>query len=335
MPAISLIVPAYEYGPFFDDCLESICRQSFRDFELIVVDDYPHQSLDEIISKYAARLPRVRQVKNAENEGTLVSRLTGAEEASGDYVAFLDYDDTCHEDFLKKLYEAALASGADVVGSVGLLRKGREPFFIEGTSSLLQAYVDGPIDNWNVWTRLYRRDLLARLSAEKSRFRDHRITAPEDFAINMLCALQGHSYYQINELLVHHDTNKPDSVTNETSASRIFEKMASYANLIGVLKDRYAEHEDALDILLLRSIDFTYDTSLRHCDPDVFRKATERTMNIANGDKVVAMVLQCSEKRNRRLSAKEEARRRRTSLLRKLTGIHYLSVAKKKILNAL
>lgn len=330
-PAISLIITAYKAGPFFEDCLKSVSRQTFRDFELILVDDYPDQDLGHFLSAYAGRIPSIRCVKNERNEGTLVSRILGVEAARGDHVAFLDYDDTCEDRFLEVLHGAALKSGADVVGSIVHNGKEREPFFIEGTDSLLEGFLSEEIDNWNVWSRLFRREFLKAISDYKPFFRDHRITAPEDFAINILCVLYGYSYYQTNEMLVSHSFDISGSETNSVSVKSLIDKMASYANIILLLQAVEARHKEAIETLFRRSLEYTYETSLMHADPDVFREVVERTLDIENGSKVIAYVLLCSEKQNRRLIAKQAARRRKITVLRKLTGLHYLSAAKKRL----
>ena len=273
----------------------------------------------------------MRCVKNGRNEGTMVSRIVGVEAARGDYVAFLDYDDTCKDRFLEVLHDAALKSGADVVGSVINNGKRRGSLFIEGTDSLLEGFLDETIDNWNVWTRLFRRELLASLSQYKAFFRENRITAPEDFAINLLCALHGYSYYQISEMLISHSFDIAGSETNNASVESLTGKMASYANIIRLLQGAEARHREALDTLLQRSVAYTYETSLMHAEPDVFREVVDRTMEIENGSEVVTAVLVSSDRRNRRLTEKQAEKRRRVTLLRKLTGLHYLSAAKRML----
>lgn len=330
-PAISLVIAVYKVGPFFEECLKCVSRQTFRDFELVLVDDYPEQDLGHFISEYSAKIPGIRCVKNPVNEGTLVSRIVGVEAARGDYVAFLDYDDTCKDRFLEVLHSAALKSGADVVGSVINNRKRRDTVFIEGTDSLLEGFLNKEIDNWNVWTRLFRREVLGSLSEYKPFLRERRITAPEDFAINILCALHGYSYYQISEMLISHSIDMPDSVTNSVSADSLTGKLASYVHIVRLLQGVEARRRETIETLFLRSLDYTYKTSLMHADPDVFREAVDRTLALEDGSKVVASVLLCSQKRNRRLYARRAAMMRIVTLLRKLTGLHYLSAAKKQL----
>ena len=330
-PAISLIITVYKAGPFFADCLESVARQTFRDFELILVDDYPEQDLGRFISDYSARMPGIRCVKNGVNEGALVSRIAGIEAARGGYVAFLDYDDRAKDRFLAVLHDAALKSGADVVGSVINNGKRRLPVFIEGTDGLLDGFLNKKIDNWNVWTRLFRREVLETLYDYKPFFREQRITAPEDFAINILCALRGYSYCQVPDKLVSYSIDIPDSATNSVSVDALTGKMASYAHIIRLLQGVEARHREAVDALFQNSLEFTYETSLMHADPDVLREVVDRTLTIENGSQVIASVLLCGVERNRRLSEKQAAMRRKMTLLRKLTGLHYLSAAKKRL----
>lgn len=330
-PAISLIITVYKAGPFFAGCLESVARQSFRDFELILIDDYPEQDLEHFIAAFSDRIPCIRCVKNDRNEGTLLSRIAGVEAAHGEFVAFLDYDDTCEDRFLAALHATALKSGADVVGSVINNGKRRDTVFIEGTDGLLEGFLNDRIDNWNVWTRLFRREVLETLYDYKPFLSEHRITAPEDFVINILCALRGYSYHQMPDMLVSHGFDVPNSATNSVSLDSLTGKMASYAHMIRLLQGVEARHRAAVDALVLRSLDYTYETSLMHADPDVLREVVDRTLRIEKGSEVVASVLLCSIERNRRLSGKRAAMRRKVTLLRKITGLHYISAAKKRL----
>ena len=132
-------------------------------------------------------------------------------------------------------------------------------------------------------------------------------------------------------VLISHRFDIAESETNNASVESLTAKMASYANIIRLLQGAEPRHREALDALFLMSVGYTYETSLMHAHPDVFREVVDRTLTIENGSEVVTAVLVSSDKRNRRLSEKQAAKRRRVTLLRKLTGLHYLSAAKQRL----
>ncbi|MFI5670170.1 CDP-glycerol glycerophosphotransferase family protein [Streptomyces sp. NPDC051704] len=94
MPRFSVIVPAYKVQAYLQESLDSVLSQSFTDLELIAVDDASPDACGSIIDEYAARDPRVTAVHLAHNLGLGPARNAGLARATGDYLLFLDGDDT-------------------------------------------------------------------------------------------------------------------------------------------------------------------------------------------------------------------------------------------------
>ncbi len=90
MPKVSVIVPAYNSMSYLPETLESVLKQTFTDFELIIVDDGSTDQTPQWVSKLTdSRIRLVRQ----ENKGVTVARNTGIAHAEGEYIALLDHDD--------------------------------------------------------------------------------------------------------------------------------------------------------------------------------------------------------------------------------------------------
>ncbi|MFF4655182.1 CDP-glycerol glycerophosphotransferase family protein [Streptomyces sp. NPDC001381] len=111
MPRFSVIVPAYKVQAYLHECLESVLSQSWTDFELIAVDDRSPDACGEIIDEFAARDPRVRAVHLAENVGLGRARNAGMRVASGDYLLFLDSDDTLTPEALRAIADRLKETG--------------------------------------------------------------------------------------------------------------------------------------------------------------------------------------------------------------------------------
>src|SRR5690606_26802628 len=94
LPRFSVIVPAYQVQAYLHACLESVLSQSYPDLELIAVDDCSPDACGAVIDEFAARDPRVRVVHLPENIGLGRARNAGIDRATGDYLVFLDGDDT-------------------------------------------------------------------------------------------------------------------------------------------------------------------------------------------------------------------------------------------------
>ncbi len=98
----SIIVPIYNVEKYLETCIESILNQKFTDFELILVNDGSTDNCLSICEKYAQSDSRIKVI-NKENQGPFMARKSGRKEAVGEYLLFLDGDDSCTEDLLSCL----------------------------------------------------------------------------------------------------------------------------------------------------------------------------------------------------------------------------------------
>jgi glycosyltransferase involved in cell wall biosynthesis len=114
MPLFSVIIPAYNAERYLDECLNSVRSQTFRDFELVVVDDGSTDSTADILGRFALELASVKLMHQL-NRGLLAARRAGLGEASGHYVVFLDSDDCIRPDALEVLGASIEETHADVV----------------------------------------------------------------------------------------------------------------------------------------------------------------------------------------------------------------------------
>ncbi len=111
---ISIIVPVYKVEKYLKKCIDSVLSQSFQDYELILVDDGSPDNCGAICDDYAATDHKIFVI-HKENGGLSSARNAGLDVAKGDYILFLDSDDTLTENALQTLYDAIVASGSDIV----------------------------------------------------------------------------------------------------------------------------------------------------------------------------------------------------------------------------
>lgn len=173
MPRFSVIVPAYKVQAYLHECLESVLSQSYPDLELIAVDDCSPDACGAIIDEFAARDARVRAVHLPENQGLGRARNAGLEQATGDYLVFLDSDDTLTPDALRSIADRIKETGEpDVLvfdyahtfwsGEVRrnkvaaqLTEQGPAPFRLEDRPGLLRVIMVA-------WNKAYRREFVER-----------------------------------------------------------------------------------------------------------------------------------------------------------------------------
>ncbi|WP_303690572.1 glycosyltransferase family 2 protein [Megamonas hypermegale] len=103
MPIISIIVPVYNVEKYLKRCIESILNQTFKNFELLLLDDGSTDSSGSICDKYAKKDNRII-VKHKKNQGVSATRNLGIDIAKGEYITFVDSDDWIENDYLEKMY---------------------------------------------------------------------------------------------------------------------------------------------------------------------------------------------------------------------------------------
>ena len=110
---ISVIVPVYNVAEYLCRCIDSICNQTYRDLEIILVNDGSTDNSGEICENYAKKDNRIKVIHKA-NGGLSDARNAGIEFANGNYLAFVDSDDYISEDYFDVLYNALVNSNAEM-----------------------------------------------------------------------------------------------------------------------------------------------------------------------------------------------------------------------------
>ncbi len=110
---ISVLVPVYNSEKYLTRCIESILNQTYKNIELIIVNDGSNDKSYEIIEEYKKRDNRIKAL-HTENKGVSYARNLGLDSASGDFLAFVDSDDYIDEDYLETLYKYLKNENADI-----------------------------------------------------------------------------------------------------------------------------------------------------------------------------------------------------------------------------
>lgn len=111
---ISIIVPVFNAAPFLKKCIESILNQTYKDFELILIDDGSTDMSLDICRNYALKDARIIVLSKI-NEGAGLARNLGLKIAKGEYIGFVDSDDYISPNMYEELYTSALKNNADIV----------------------------------------------------------------------------------------------------------------------------------------------------------------------------------------------------------------------------
>ena len=165
---ISVIVPAYNVAPWLRQCLNSIISQSYNNLEIIVIDDGSTDSTPQIIDEYAKKDSRIVAI-HQENLGLVAVRNKGIKLATGDYIAFVDADDTIDLDMYRRLLENALKYNADI-SHCGVcfcfpdghkeMHYGTGKLKIQNNFEGLKDLLEGVFIEPGLWNKLYKASLL-------------------------------------------------------------------------------------------------------------------------------------------------------------------------------
>lgn len=183
MPLISVIVPVYKVEKYLDRCVKSVLRQTFQDFEIILVDDGSPDACGAMCDAWAERDTRIRVV-HKENGGMSSARNAGLALAKGEYISFIDSDDWVEPDMFSYLYNLLQTYPQAQMSQCGYCADREESYVEAQQSEVLELYdknriweyfyrVRGETSNNAIWNKLYRREVLNGFSfVEGLKFED-------------------------------------------------------------------------------------------------------------------------------------------------------------------
>ena len=212
-PYFSLILPVYNVASYLKRCVDSILSQSFKDYEIILVDDGSTDDSPLICDAYAEKYSNIHVIHKV-NGGLSSARNAGLEQAKGEYVWWIDSDDWIEQGALEHLYNASFEKKPDVV-KFHYFRAEKEmqeipcqisPGIYTGTEAVrnllnMAFYATGEF-LLSAWVHLYRRSFIVKTDIP---FISERLVGSEDYLFNLsvlpmaesvcVVALPLYSYY--------------------------------------------------------------------------------------------------------------------------------------------
>ena len=235
---LSVIIPVYNVAEYLQGCIDSVLANDCADCEVILVDDGATDGLcPGICDENAARYPALIRVIHQENQGLGGARNTGLEAARGEYVFFVDSDDTIAPDSLKILKEAACKTHADIDsfnlythdGSgpkelVEISKQYDKPFSLEEHPEFLLSLPAA-------WARIYRRDLFVNTGIRyPSRvwYEDIRTTTKLFAVAASIVTLPQPLYYYLA---------RPGSIRRSSNIDRNQEILLAFDDILGWFRE--------------------------------------------------------------------------------------------------
>lgn len=240
MPKLSVVVPVYNAKEYLLRCTDSILNQTFKDLELILVDDCSKDDSFKLCQKIAKSDKRVTAYKREQNGGIFAARNTGIELAKGEFITFVDNDDWLDLDMYEKLFSAAEKQNTDfvscgfkeIIGEKIIAHSHKEDGFYtreQIRNKLIYMLVGEQKISCAVWKSLFKKKIL---NENQIRFMPSRVKDDFYFVIEYLLCCQSAEYisgdyynYLIRDESTIHilgQDNKEDSFNNPEKIYDIF-----------------------------------------------------------------------------------------------------------------
>ncbi|MBR2801473.1 MAG: glycosyltransferase family 2 protein [Erysipelotrichaceae bacterium] len=214
-PALTVIVPVYHVERYLTRCLDSLRKQTFRDFEALIVFDGGNEEEKEIAERFCQEDSRFRLLCQ-ENRGLSAARNHGIREAKGKWLYFLDSDDWLEEDCFEKILEAGEKEDADIVlfgfylnfpvPALDFVHQKEVPSFTDPKDAL-KALLEGKVVP-NVWAKLFRRGMFREIFFPEGELWEDVATMHELFyRARKITSISyaGYHYYQHPESITKKD----------------------------------------------------------------------------------------------------------------------------------
>ncbi len=227
-PLVSIIVPIYMIDQYIGICIESILKQTYKNLEILLVDDGSKDRCSEICDLYASKDSRIKVIHKP-NGGLVSARKAGLRQSTGKYISYVDGDDWIGQGFIEGLYTAAETTGADMVcaGQSRDLFSNSTHFANTMPSGVYEG--DKLCELWKnmiscgsfyrtgistyVWNKLFKREVLLEQQAAV----DERISIGEDGAVTYPVLLKCKKVAVIDNVAYHY-RQREDSMLKQNAS---------------------------------------------------------------------------------------------------------------------
>lgn len=245
---ISVILPTYNVGKYIARALDSLIHQTYKNFEIIIVDDCGSDSSIEIAEEYAKEDCRINIITNPKNLGTYHARQIGVEHAKGDYIIFLDPDDELGEEVLQQIQLKAKKEESDIIffGVKSPIKKKwyeKSPYMfpVNQSHSLFVSYFSNGTRSylWGTPGKAYKTIFIKKLYNQLNVNNNFRFVYAEDVFLLVNAMLMRPSYsciYHQGYVYHNNDTSITQSAIGEND-----EKISQYDFMVESLLQRVSE----------------------------------------------------------------------------------------------
>lgn len=211
---ISIIVPVYKVEQYLERCVNSLINQTYKNIEIILVDDGSPDQCPQICDEYAKKDERIK-VLHKKNGGLSDARNAGLEVATGEYIAFVDSDDWVETDFIETLYRNAKSENADIsiIGCTLVWDDGRkkqlsndDEYYLFDKETAIRELLKQKKFYCMTCQKMYKREIFDTIQFPVGKlYEDVAVSLPTFLRAEkiVVCGRSGYNYYQRSDSIVN------------------------------------------------------------------------------------------------------------------------------------
>lgn len=295
---ISIIVPIYKVEKYIRQCVDSIIAQTYKDIEIILVDDGSPDNCPAICDEYAKQDSRIKVV-HKENGGLISARKAGLQASSGEYVCFVDGDDWIDADMYEKIADSIQKTNADCIITQFYYEYPDKPVISDYKLNRVfydRKQIENDIfptmlfDNQyyrfgifpNCWTKVFKRELLEKHLMNT----DDRIRMGEDIAFTYPCLMECQTLAFVDKALYHYRIN-PESMTKAYDERLPDICLLPYQALVKKSKQLGVDLSGQLPYYLLYLVNFVIRNEANINNPKTKKEKLAVLESIVDNDDIV------------------------------------------------
>ena len=252
----SIIIPVYNTEKYLKRCLDSVLNQSFKDLEVIIVNDCSPGNCEEIISSYKDN--RIKYIKNEQNLGSAWSRINGLSYSKGKYVHFIDSDDMVVEEcyikikkYLKNKYEVLCFNGYnffdDHIDEPKYHVVSDNKIYGKRAAFDDMFFTDNPLRT--LWARVFKRDIA--IEGAQYMPKDYTCVA-DDWIFNLFILFHAKSYRSVSDMFYYYYQDNPNAITAIVENKK--EHNINFNKLNKNIKQAYISYNSVVEFLKLKKV---------------------------------------------------------------------------------
>ena len=242
MALISIIIPVYNASKTLNRCIDSLINQTYKNIEIICVNDGSTDNSLEILYSYAQYDTRITIINKEKNESSALARRSGFEASKGNYITFVDSDDFIELDMIEKLYSCSISEDYDIVscGYYYYKKSSRQPIKPDIVDSdkkdRLKYEIFGFGNSKMVWNKLVKRHIYSKITFAVRNF-------AEDVVICSQLLYYADKIGYCNSPLYHLCWSDSSITRNITYTIKRYEgRKANYEDIITFCKEKFGDN---------------------------------------------------------------------------------------------